>query len=341
MLGGAVGDALGAPVEFSSRAEILRRYGADGVTGYVEFGDGTGAITDDTQMTLFTADALIRDTLFWHCNGIIATRSQLYQAYSRWMITQGYDRPDPHKLLRNGYLLSCKELYSLRSPGISCISGLLSKEGHPNPDSKGCGAVMRAAPIGLFCQEQMIPVIAATAAEQTHGHPTSTESTIAFALLIAKILDGVELREALREVIDILKQRPDSNGETVNALTLADELSCEDILPHLAIARIGEGWVAEEALAISVYCALNFSDDFRQGVLAAVNITGDSDSTGAITGNILGTMLGETAIPAEWLNNLRERHIVEQIAEDIFTKCELDENKQPTQAWCDKYPPDC
>lgn len=67
----------------------------------------------------------------------------------------------------------------------------------------------------------------------------------------------------------------------------------------LTIAQLGVGWVGEEALAISVYCALKYQDDFKEAVIAAVNRNGDSDSTGAITGNILGAYLGLSRIPLD------------------------------------------
>ncbi len=69
---------------------------------------------------------------------------------------------------------------------------------------------------------------------------------------------------------------------------------------------MGEGWVAEEALAISIYCAL-VAKDFEQGIIHAVNHDGDSGSTGAIVGNLLGTMHGVSAIPAKWVKSLVQR----------------------------------
>ena len=89
-------------------------------------------------------------------------------------------------------------------------------------------------------------------------------------------------------------------------------------LPHAqAIARIGQGWIAEEALAIAVYCAL-VVDNFRDGVTLAVNHDGDSDSTGAIAGNLLGTLYGAQAIPPAWLDALELRDVITELAEDLY-----------------------
>jgi ADP-ribosylglycohydrolase len=92
------------------------------------------------------------------------------------------------------------------------------------------------------------------------------------------------------------------------------ELAEEDIADTQAICQLGRGWVGEEALAIAVFCALRYQDDLAECLIAAVTHDGDSDSTGAIAGNILGAWLGASAIPAEWLETIEARDIVERMA---------------------------
>ena len=92
-----------------------------------------------------------------------------------------------------------------------------------------------------------------------------------------------------------------------------------DLADSEAIKIIGEGWVGEEALAIAVFCALKHSDDFRKAIIASVNHSGDSDSTGAITGNILGAHLGLSSIPEEWTQKLEIREVIEQVADEIVS----------------------
>ena len=105
-----------------------------------------------------------------------------------------------------------------------------------------------------------------------------------------------------------------------------------------SVAELGQGWVAEEALAIGVYCALKHTWEFEAGVLEAVNITGDSDSTGAIAGNILGTINGEAAIPEAWRKNLREYDIVSQVADDLAARIECGPDGHVTGEWWERYP---
>ena len=84
-----------------------------------------------------------------------------------------------------------------------------------------------------------------------------------------------------------------------------------------AIHSLGEGWVAEETLAISVYCALRYADAFERAIVTSVNHSGDSDSTGAVTGNILGAFLGYDRLPAVYLRDLEFKEIILEIAEDL------------------------
>ena len=84
------------------------------------------------------------------------------------------------------------------------------------------------------------------------------------------------------------------------------------------IHRLGEGWVAEETLAISIYCALRYQKDFSAGIIAAVNHRGDSDSTGAVTGNILGALLGYDAIDEKWKKDLELIDVIIEMADNLY-----------------------
>jgi ADP-ribosylglycohydrolase len=136
------------------------------------------------------------------------------------------------------------------------------------------------------------------------------------AVLIRELADGASLSESITSVKALLRRHRE-HEETLCAIELAEELS-KSILPHAeAIARIGQGWIAEEALAISIYCSL-VASNFRDGIIMAVNHDGDSDSTGAITGNLLGTMYGAGVIPQDWLEALELRDVITEVAEDLY-----------------------
>ncbi|NCC05017.1 MAG: ADP-ribosylglycohydrolase family protein [Clostridia bacterium] len=329
LLGGAVGDAMGAPIEFLSRSEILRQFGGKGVTGYAEAYGGIGKITDDTQLTLFTAEGLLRAAVRGRERGIANFEGVTAHAYLRWLLTQGI-QPTCHVDITDdncGWLFRHRELHSRRAPGNTCISALRKMKSLGEPatnDSKGCGGVMRVAPVGLFGwsmrwrdNPQRTFKLAAELAVLTHAHPTGNLTAGVLAVIIQALIDGLSLTEGLSAAKTLLMSEPD-HYETLQALELAEELAATSLPNHEAIKRLGQGWIAEEALAISIYCSL-VAKTFKHGVLMSVNHDGDSDSTGAITGNLLGAMLGAKAIPENWLEPLELRDTIAEIAGDLFT----------------------
>jgi ADP-ribosylglycohydrolase len=136
---------------------------------------------------------------------------------------------------------------------------------------------------------------------------------------------------AIGTAIDLLKTK-EGSMECVTLLQLALALPAKGKATPETIEKIGGGWTAREALAIAIYSALVGEGDFRKGVLFAVNHSGDSDSTGSIAGNILGTMLGDKAIPEPWLKHLELRDVIAKLAKDLHTGFE------ETDRWGKEYP---
>ena len=101
-------------------------------------------------------------------------------------------------------------------------------------------------------------------------------------------------------------------------IELAKDLVVSNNAVEECISTIGEGWVGEEALGISLYCSLKFPGEFEKGVVAAVNHSGDSDSTGAITGAILGTFNGVKAIPEKWVQEVEDSEEIRRITEEMY-----------------------
>jgi ADP-ribosylglycohydrolase len=312
LLGGAVGDALGAGVEFMSLAEIRRLYGPAGVTGYVPCYGRSGAITDDTQMTLFTAEGLLRAQ---RRGGDVP--EALWQAYQRWLLTQGFrgsGRAD-------GWLIGQEFLHDQRAAGLTCLSAL--QDGQPGTParpvngSKGCGGVMRVAPAGLAGRDPF--TLGGQAAALTHGHPSGHLAAAAFALMISHLAGGGTRPEAADAALAAVRDDPGpGDGDEVVAALAAAITAAADGPPSTEVmCSLGAGWVGEEALAVAVYCALT-ATDFRSGVLLAVNHGGDSDSTGAICGNLLGASLGAGAIDADLLEGLEGRDVITQVADDLY-----------------------
>lgn len=319
LLGGAVGDALGAGVEFWSLGQIRERLGPTGVTGYVPAYGRTGAITDDTQMTLFTAEGLL-EAARRPADGDGGQVSAIWQAYQRWLLTQNGSPRAARKHLggAGGGMLAQEFLWSHRAPGTICLRALtLGRPGSPEHavnDSKGCGGVMRVAPAGLADGDPF--TLGCQAAALTHGHPAGYRAAGAFALMVGEIIRGTSVREAAAAAISRVRLAGDGY-EVARALQAAVTAAGSRPATPETVEGLGEGWVAEEALAIAVYCALA-AKDFRSGVLLAVNHSGDSDSTGAICGNLLGAALGAGAIDPDLLSGLEGRAVIEQTADSLY-----------------------
>ncbi|WNE95936.1 ADP-ribosylglycohydrolase family protein [Streptomyces luomodiensis] len=356
LLGGAIGDALGNPIEFLSLRAIRETHGAAGVTTLVPDDSGfVGRITDDTQMTLFTAEGLIRAHARSSSKGADGSDSAVVRhAYLRWLDTQNHPGPPPAEgagdVVRSGWLRTQSWLYARRAPGNACLSGLAAKhvpaprgplDGTPgpvNPGSKGCGTVMRSAPFGLTgldprdCFE-----LSARCAQITHGHPTGYYAAGALAAMIACLLDGESLEGAALRALELLARYP-GHEETTAVLRKAVDLAAEGEPTAEKAESLGGGWVAEEALAIAVYSALARTPaqqilygpggkisyepapprtPVQAALLLSVNHSGDSDSTGAICGNLLGAHHGDLRLPPSWLARIEGRATIAELADDF------------------------
>ena len=270
LVGGAAGDALGYTVEFESLGVIKAAYGKDGISAY-EPVNGVAQISDDTQMSLFTP-----------------------------------------------------ELHSRRAPGITCLSalGALSMGRAAENDSKGCGGAMRVAPVALYALTRSdmsaldVASLAGEAARLTHLHPLGFISAAYVATLIyiscknSSSNQGNLLYDSATKVVSVIEEVYGADyAHAVKQMTAIVEKTVrmareKDTLDIDNIRSLGEGWVGEEAVGIALYCALRHNDDITAALRAAVNHDGDSDSTGAICGNILGAIWGYDRIPYIWKENL-------------------------------------
>ncbi|MFC1657425.1 ADP-ribosylglycohydrolase family protein [Candidatus Moduliflexota bacterium] len=355
LLGGAVGDALGAPVEFMSGDEIHRTFGDGGIRDYAPAFGKTSAITDDTQMTLFTAEGLLRAFVRGRMKGITTLPGVTAHAYLRWLRTQGREAHLDVEVGMDGWLITHRELFDTRAPGNTCLSALESMKSfgsRATNDSKGCGGVMRVAPAGM-CRATWLAdsaddnvlieesfALGVDLAAITHGHPTGQLTAGFLASVIALLLRGRPLDEAIAKSQIPLSMRPD-HEETLKAVNRAQDLADESPGSPETLTRLGEGWIAEEALAMSIYCALS-AEDFESGVVLAVNHGGDSDSTGAITGNILGAAMGVEAIPGRWLRDLELADVISAVADDlaVFPDWDIGEyiSSKESDFYWERYP---
>ena len=382
LIGGAAGDALGYPVEFMSYKKILQEFGSQGITHYVLNGN-LAEISDDTQMTLFTANGILMGLTRGCMRGIgCAPEFYVECAYKDWYDTQtkSFDNSSTH---RYTWLSAIPELYSRRAPGNTCMTAIKEmNEGRtPQNNSKGCGGVMRVAPYGLFCachdvrySIEEIDVAGGEIARLTHKHPLGWMPAIVLTHIIYRLvkdapLGGLTKSVAQKAFADIVTEslqilpklkvtNPVSELTWEKEKTLGDVfysavkrqrelleralfLAGNDLSDVENICQLGEGWVGEETLAIAVYAVARHIDSFEETIIAAVNHDGDSDSTGAVAGNIIGAIVGYDAIPDKFKKNLELYDIILTIADDLHQGCiisEYDVESTPAkQQWYERY----
>ena len=330
LIGGAIGDALGYAVEFLSYPSIVAKYGKDGITKYDNKEGQKALISDDTQMTLFTANGILIGKTRTIIRGFGADPyCYVHSTYKDWLKTQGYKTECEHKY---SWLLDVPELHHRRAPGNTCLAALQEKEmgtiDKPLNTSKGCGAVMRIAPFGLAYgkyeteNSQMYWDQAASIGALTHGHHMSHLSCALLASIIGRIIYGnysdlkkliIDLIAQMRKKIRVYKHKEEFCDLMDKAVALVENGDSDVENIH----SLGEGWVAEEALAIAIYCACKYQKDPIEGIITAVNHGGDSDSTGSIAGNILGAWAGISAFDEYWTRNLELNDVIIEIADDL------------------------
>jgi ADP-ribosylglycohydrolase len=221
MLGGAIGDALGGPIEFYSISQIRQKFGPTGVTSFYDYQkaglSGIGHFTDDTQMTLFTAEGLLRAECRGREKGICDPATMVYHAYLRWLHTQGervHVSGNAIETKDDGWLIGIPELHHRRAPGNTCLFALQSgKMGtllEAINQSKGCGGIMRAAPAGLFSVGHDPCILGMETAAITHGHPSGYLAAGCLAQMVSDLLDGDPLDSTVDHILHILRDRPDS-----------------------------------------------------------------------------------------------------------------------------------
>lgn len=361
LMAGAAGDALGYPVEFMSRNAILARYGDKGITEFKLDSDGKALVSDDTQMTLFTANGMLMGLTRGYMRGIGGDpKDYVDGAYIDWYYTQTVNKKSERDDFHYTWLRDLPELAHRRAPGITCLNACESLLAHRDVEnnSKGCGGIMRVAPMGLldasfkesggsgfYYKTVYLAEAGAHIARVTHLHPLGYLPAALMTLLLSRIVPltpdevKVSIIDIVNDGLDVMMNMYGNDyakyKEYLRALTLkAVNLAHSNISDIQAIMQLGEGWTAEEAWAISLYCVIRHIDNMKEAIIAAVNHDGDSDSTGSITGNIMGAIYGYEAIKRERLfcpygkkfeDTIELHNIILAIADDLYTGCIISE----------------
>ncbi|MET9798942.1 ADP-ribosylglycohydrolase family protein [Nocardiopsis alba] len=344
LMGGAVGDALGAPVEGLGLDQIRERYGTTGLSDYVEGSYGVGAITDETQLTLRTADALLRAHMRARDKGIEGAALGMVQAsYLEWLNHQMPSASLEKEEVGPGF--GGAALRARRGYGAATVDALRAASARverrwvplgtpkaPINNSKGCAAVVRVAPCGFLTVSPAKAFdLGSEVAALTHGHRTAHLAAGTLAATVWGLVRDEPLESALETAREELEGRT-GHEEVSSALDKAVAVAERGIPEARDLAELGDGWTSEEALAVAMCVALSAeavlarepSRHFSRGVAdvgehclpLAVNHSGDSDTIGAICGGLIGARYGSHAFPGHWQSALEVRDEVIRLAAD-------------------------
>lgn len=310
LLGLAVGDAIGAPVDFLSLDQIIGKYGEEGIANY-DYWDKykPGSYTDETQLSLATAKGCLNAHLNLISRGESFSLKVIYKRYLEWL----NDLNDP---------------FHIRHPGYTCMNVLQSGQkgsvGNPINDSIEVSGLLRTAPVGLAFPPGMAFREGTDYAAMTHGHASAYLAAGFLSEMVAQIIEVQSLQDAVEMSIEQLAAF-DNHQDLLKHLEKALEESKNQDSIRESIQRLGQGVTAAEVLSIGIYCALKCVSDFQKGVLASVNHSGMSTSAGTVTGAILGTLLGFESIPEKWIAELEDSKEIVMIAEDMYKVFKLGE----------------
>ena len=292
----AIGDALGQSTEFLSLDSIKAKYGDRGIQDLPD----PALFTDDTQMSVAIAEALIRSGE----KDIEEIIEAVKEEFIKWLYS-----PENN-----------------RAPGRTCLTGVenMEKGMHWSQSgiarSKGCGSAMRAAAIGYLYQHdpKKLREVAHATGICTHGHPTADAACIGAAYLVKLALDGIQPNE----MISLLLSFTDGISEEFDQaiLKIKECLDWDD--EEKALNYLGEGWIGEEAVALALYCFLKYPDDYEKVVIRGANTNGDSDSIACIGGSISGAYLGIGAIPDHWIKEIEKSGYLDDLASRLASKKE-------------------
>jgi ADP-ribosyl-[dinitrogen reductase] hydrolase len=298
LLGAVVGDALGVPVEFRSREE-LKKDPLRAMRGWGTHGQPEGTWSDDTSMALCLAES------------ILATGWDLEdqaERFARWAF-EHYWTPHGETFDIGGTTGASLDRFRRGASAASC--------GGSGERDNGNGALMRILPAAVWfsqAPDEMLVRALSAASAVTHAHGRSRLASVFFGLLVRSLLEGMAPGEALRSAGEDIRRL--AAEEILDTAMQAELPSLSRILdpsfPELPESAIRSGGYVIDTLEASIWC-LARSSSYEECVLAAVNLGGDTDTTGTVAGGLAGIFYGMEALPPAWLQALARREEVESL----------------------------
>lgn len=319
LFGMALGDALGRETEFMQVADIITKYPPN---GFRELSDDPALVTDDTQMAIAVANALMQ-------------------------VPRPYQLETLEPILRDKFIDWYNDPKNNRSPGMTCLTSIENLmtgqewKDATNISSKGCGANMRVQAVGLLPDEaETRAKLAQFQAALTHGHPTGLAAADLTAWVINDLLHGGDIDTLVERIFEYAKSQMrvyhqdwlDDLYKRGLMFPIGSDFieygwqQCLKRLNRLEIALekkdyhtdpcilVGQGWIAEEAFSTALYCFLLYPNNPKAAMQRASVTSGDSDSIACITGAFAGVYNGLTSLPSDWVSRIEYHDELKNIA---------------------------
>lgn len=298
IFGLAVGDALGVPVEFSSREE-LDNSPVETMEGFGTYPFPAGTWSDDTSMTLASLDSL--------ASGI--NYNDMMNKFCEWIYNDKYTPSDETFDMGNTTSFAIDDYYTKNKPALSC--------GRSGEYDNGNGSLMRISPIVLYCYYSMARILPLSSRMQyinnisalTHAHPRSMLGCGVYAFILWELLNTPEKTS----VINGIKKAKDYYSAHTEAAHYVRILDGDISL--LKRNEIKSGGYVVSCLEAALWCLLT-TDSYTECVLKAVNLGDDTDTTAAVAGSLAGALYGYDSIPQEWLDTLIRSEFIDKLCEN-------------------------
>lgn len=296
LIGLAVGDAMGVPMEFSTREKCLK----NPLTEMVGFGTHNvpaGSWSDDTSMTIATMDSIIeKETIDY---------TDIMNKYCEWVVNYKYT--------------SCNLRFDIGQTCFEAICNYANKKVEPlkcglsDINSNGNGSLMRILPVALYCysknlKEEEILVLTNNISSLTHAHEISKMGCYIYVRYLMFLLSGKDKYSAYSMIKCV-----DYSSYLEDTVKAYDRILKNDIKKY-KMDEINSGGYVVDTLEASLWVILN-TDTFAQAIIGAINLGSDTDTTGAVTGAIAGIIYGIDNIPKKWLDKLLKKDYLLELAD--------------------------
>lgn len=302
IFGVCVGDALGVPVEFTSR-EILKRFPVENMREFGSWNQPKGTWSDDSSLTLCIADELTKSY----------DLEKIGQSFVKWV--------------KYGHWTAHGRLFDIGGTTRHSIARLIKGEnakfsGNIFEEDNGNGSLMRTLPLAFYLKdEENIEKLYQKVKEVssiTHGHFRSVFACFVYVIFAIELIKGKSKAEAYHHTQKTTLELKENQGFNPKEIQLFDRILKDDI-SKFPEDSISSGGYVVHSLEASLWCFLN-SENYSEAVLKAVNLGEDTDTTGAITGGIAGIYYGFENIPKDWVDMLVRKKDIEKLCEKLEEK---------------------